>query len=185
MSFIIRNIEMNDIPKLLKFICGNISMECFLKSEAYIHHISGEGITKEVLEEETDQIIAYYTLKTDAVKIIDEEMHLIPRYIPCIEIARIAILSHWQNGSKGIHLGTHLVGQIIGFIKDIIAAQVGCRFITIHAIHDKVPWYKKEFAFEELEDGKYGDNEDTTYMCLDLLDESLLNEYAEYKKLTQ
>lgn len=184
MSFIIRNIEVTDMPQLSKFICGNISMEGFLKNEAYIHHISGEGITKVVLEEETDRIIAYYTLKSDAVKIIDEEMHLIPRYIPCIEIARIAVLSHWQNGSKDIHLGTHLVGQIIGFIKDVIASQVGCRFITIHAICEKVPWYKKEFAFEELEDAKYGDNEETTYMCLDLLDESLLDEYAEYKKCT-
>jgi len=182
MSLILRNIEMSDMSQLSSFVCGNISMDGFLKNEAYLHHVSGEGITKVVLEEETNQIIAYYTLKSDAVKIFDEEMHDIPRYIPCIEIARIAVLLHWQNGSREIHLGTSLLGQIIKFIKDNIALQIGCRFITVHAVRDKVSWYKKEFDFEELEDEKYGSNEETTYMCLDLLDRSLLDEYAEFKK---
>lgn len=50
-------------------------------------------------------------------------MHESPRYIPCIEVARIAVLSSWQDGKNGIHLGTDLMEHIITYVKEEIASH--------------------------------------------------------------
>ncbi len=118
MGFVIRNIELTDLPALKKFRCGNSSMDAFLKQEAYYQHILGEGITKIVITEDTEEVIGYYTIKADALKIDDPDMYEEPWSIPCVEISRLAIRSDWQGGIQGVHLGTHLLSQVIIFIKE-------------------------------------------------------------------
>ncbi|NLI90772.1 MAG: GNAT family N-acetyltransferase [Peptococcaceae bacterium] len=105
-----------------------------------------------------------------------------PKYIPSIEIARLAVSSSWQNGRKdNLHLGTELMKYIITFIKEEISSKVGCRFITLHALNDKVSWYSKEFCFESLADEKAENpDEETQYMCLDITDNAQREEYYEY-----
>lgn len=58
MSFIIENLLPKHYPQFKNF---NPSMEGFLVGEALMYHVTGEGTTKIVkVEEETDEIIAYY-----------------------------------------------------------------------------------------------------------------------------
>jgi len=156
-------------------------MEGFLFEEAYNHHINGEGITTIVTIEGSEEIIAYYTLKCDSIKIVDLEMYPEPRYIPCIEIARIAVKTDWQIGKKGIHLGTELMGLIITQIKENISSIVGCRFITLHAVLDRVEWYEERFNFvKRIDEKALAIDEGTVYMSLDITDDNVRKEYYEY-----
>jgi len=180
MEYIVRDIELGDIPSLRSFKCNNPSMENFLNQEAYKSHICGEGITKIVLKNE--EIIAYYTLKCDALRIEDPEMYTEPRYIPCVEISRLAVVSHWQRGQRDIHLGTHLMGEIITFVREEIASRVGCRFITLHALKDKVGWYQREFDFNIWNEEKPNPDDETVFMYLDIIDNDRVQEYSEFIK---
>ena len=91
MNLLIRNINISDINKLKKFHCGKNAMDLFLSKEAYINHIFGEGTTQLVVDEDENEVIAYFTLKCDMMVIDDKEMYSEPRYIPCIEISRLAV----------------------------------------------------------------------------------------------
>ena len=186
MNYKIESLNIKHLPQLNKFKCGNPSMEGFLFEEAYKHHVNGEGITKVVTVDNSKEIIAYFTLKCDALKIVEPEMHLFPRYIPCIEIARIAVKSNWQRGQKSIHLGTDLMGYIITLIKDDIGTKTGCRFITLHAVLDKVNWYEREFKFRKLADERAEiKDEETEYMSLDITDDDKKKELYEYTQRPQ
>jgi hypothetical protein len=177
----IRDIELADVALLKKFKCNHSAMEYFLINEAYPYHIIGEGITKVVVDDESNTIIAYYTLKCDSIKYIESEMQINPRYIPCIEISRIAVLKSWQNGIKGKHLGTELMEYIITFIKEEIASKVGCRYISLHAVLDKVKWYNERLKFEIGTDEREIE-EETVYMYLDIKDDDAIEKYTEHLK---
>lgn len=179
MKFLIRNIELSDEKQLKKFKCKNTSMEVFLAEEAYLYHVHGEGITKLVIDESSNEIVAYFTLKCDKMIVEDSEMYDEPRHIPCIELSRLAVASEWEGGRKGIHLGTELMNFIIYFICNNIAKHVGCRYITLHSVLDKVKWYQN-FGFqvltEDFDDGALK----TVYMFLDITDGEKIEEYRSY-----
>lgn len=178
MNLLIRNINISDINKLKKFHCGKNAMDLFLSKEAYINHIFGEGTTQLVVDEDENEVIAYFTLKCDMMVIDDKEMYSEPRYIPCIEISRLAVQLKWQNGNKGIHLGEYLLGYIIEFIKTNFYDRVGFRFITLHAVLDRVDWYKKfEFVSGIREQSVCDNFDDTIYMYLDVADKSRIDEF--------
>jgi hypothetical protein len=180
LNLLVRDIDFTDLPKLKKFKCCDGQMEHFLVKEAYYYHIIGEGVTKLVINSDTSEIIGYYTLKCDSIKIEDLEMREDSIYIPCIEISRIAVVANLQRGSAGIHIGTHLMGYIINSVTKNIASQTGCRFITLHAIKDKAQWYNRDFGFEQIEDEKSIGCGKTVYMCLDITDKTKVNEYIEF-----
>jgi hypothetical protein len=180
LKLLVRDINFTDLTKLKKFKCRDGMMEHFLIKEAYYYHINGEGITKLVVNPETGEIAGYYTLKCDAIKIEDLEMREDPIYVPCIEVSRIAVSTSLQSGSSGIHIGTHLMGYIIRNITNNIASQVGCRFITLHAIRDRTEWYSREFGFERIEDEKSDECGKTVYMCLDITDKAKVTEYINF-----
>jgi hypothetical protein len=182
LKLLVRDIEFSDLTKLKKFKCRDSLMEHFLVKEAYYYHIIGEGVTKLVVNSETTEMVGYYTLKCDAIKIEDLEMREEPIYIPCIEVSRIAVAANLQNGSAGVHIGTHLLGFIIRNIISDIASQVGCRFITLHSVKDRVEWYGKEFGFVEIEDEKSTENSKTVYMCLDITDKAKVTEFVDFVK---
>jgi len=176
----IRDIELSDLPKIKKFKCSDSKMDYFLIKEAYYYHVIGEGITKLVVDVENNEIVGYFTLKCDSMKVFDIEMSTEPEYIPCIELSRIAIANHWQNGVRGYHLGTHLMGHILNLIQTQISTVIGCKFITLHAAMDRVKWYNKRFSFIEVEDEKTIGKDDTVYMCLDITDKSKADEFSKF-----
>lgn len=164
-----RNLESNDLPQLKHFSCGNSSMDAFFRDEAYKYHVSGEGITKVVINEIDSTIIGYYTLKCWMFKVYDSEMYIEGyREIPCIELARLAVCTDLQHGNANIHIGTELVKDLILFIKNEIAIHVGCRLITGHAIRDKFKWYHDVFGFEASDEQELISESETVSMHLDL-----------------
>lgn len=166
-KIIIRDICTDDIKRLRLFSCGNKSMNAYIHREALLNHVLGEGITRVVLDENEEDIIAYFTLKCTSIKFEDPEMGHEEREIPCVEISRLAVCLGWQNGTNGFHLGTSLVGYIISTIKEEIASRVGCRWITIHAVQERINWYREQFNFDFIIDDapdEYG----TVSMFLDI-----------------
>ena len=177
-KIIIRDISIDDVSKLRLFNCGNDSMNTYIHREALLNHALGEGITRVVLDEKESAIIGYFTLKCTSIRIEEPGMSDEAREVPCIEISRLAVCESWQDGKNGFHLGTSLVGYIISTIKEDIASKVGCRWIIIHAVKEKVNWYQKDFAFEFIIDDtpdEYG----TVSMILDITDFEAYNEICD------
>jgi hypothetical protein len=166
-KIIIRDICSDDIDRLRLFSCGNESMNNYIHREALLNHVLGEGITRVVLDENGKDIIAYFTLKCTSIKFEDPEMGDEEREIPCVEISRLAVCLSWQNGTNGFHLGTSLVGYIISTIKEEIASRVGCRWITIHAVQERINWYREQFNFDYIIDDT-PDEFGTVSMFLDI-----------------
>lgn len=177
-KIVIRDICIDDVSKLRLFNCGNDSMNTYIHREALLNHALGEGITRVVLDENESDIIGYFTLKCTSIRIEDPGMSDEAREVPSIEISRLAVCESWQNGKNGFHLGTSLVGYIISTIKEDIASKVGCRWIIIHAVKEKVNWYQKDFDFEFFIDDtpdEYG----TVSMFLDITDFEAYNKICE------
>lgn len=178
-KIIIRDICIDDLPRLRLFNCGNDSMNAYIHREALLNHTLGEGITRVVLDKNESDIIGYFTLKCTSAKIDDPSMSDEKREVPSIEISRLAVCESWQNGIKnGFHLGTSLVGYIISTIKEEIASKVGCRLITIHAVKEKVKWYQEVFTFDFLTDDT-PDEFGTVSMFLDIIDIEEYNRICE------
>ncbi len=168
-KIIIRDVCIDDLPRLRLFNCGNDSMNAYIHREALLNHTLGEGITRVVLDKNESDIIGYFTLKCTSVRVEDPNISDEAREIPSIEISRLAVCESWQNGKNGFHLGTSLVGYIISTIQEEIASKVGCRYIIIHAVKEKVKWYQRDFAFDFITDDT-PDEYDTVSMFLDITD---------------
>jgi|GEM_PF-2927474 hypothetical protein len=166
-KIIIRDICTDDNDRLRLFNCGNESMNAYIHREALLNHVLGEGITRVVFDEDEENILGYFTLKCTSIIVEDPEMDDGKREIPCVEISRLAVCLSWQNGANGFHLGTSLVGYIIATIKEEIASRVGCRWITIHAVKEKVEWYREQFNFDYVIDDT-PDEYETVSMFLDI-----------------
>lgn len=164
----IKNLEESDLPRLRNFSCGNLSMDNFLQQEAYLYHTTGEGITRILINEDNNDILGYCTLRCGLWKIYDPTMYDDYREIPCIEVSRLAVHSFWQHQQQGTRLGFALMKYIILFIINNIATQVGCRFITLYSVPEKVNWYSDCFGFVVSNPDTDNPPDQTVPMHLDL-----------------
>lgn len=182
-SIRIREIRLSDKYKFRGFKCGNPTMDAYLKTQAYENHVYGDGSSQLVIYNNGDRerVIAYYTLKCDSIIFNADEPTMETKRKPCIEISRIAVVSDWQRGKKGINLGTHLIGYIIHYIQSEIAPKVGCKYITLYAVPEKIDWYSS-FGFEKFDEEADEDSDENIYMFLEITNEEKINEYKE--KLT-
>lgn len=174
-KIIIRNLEANDYKLVRHFSCGEHLMDSYLTKESYPSHLLGEGITKLVIKE--GHIVAYYTLKCSAIPIKDEEMYEDIRYIPCIELSRLAVSIELQRNG----FGTSLLGYIINEIR-VISEEIGCYAITLFTSNKYVKWYKKDFDFVIWNPEQSPDEDGLTFMYLKLCDNAKLEELREYQK---
>lgn len=147
------------------FDCGDEDLNDFLLNEATLYRNALLAITYVVEKKGTHEIMAYFSLANDKISISDfesktefnrfrkhkfvNEKRL--RSYPAIKIGRFGIAKVAQHKSIGTYL--------LEFIEDyfIINNKSGCRFVTVDAYVDAIPFYIRnnyQFLNNDDEDKK-------------------------------
>ena len=164
----------NNIVK--NFSCGDDDLDDFIlhRASAFQKHLL--SVSYAYVDDASGRILAYCSLANDKVAITDfkdrtefnrfrkkrgfpNEKRL--KSYPAVKLCRLGV----EKTVKGQQIGT----TILNYIKSmfVIENKTGCRFLTVDAYLDAVPFYEKNgFRFLTQED----DDPHTRLMYFDLLD---------------
>lgn len=143
------------------FDCNDEDLNDFLLNEASLYRNALLSVTYVVEDKTTGDVLAYFSLSNDKVSISDfesktefnrfrkhkfvNEKRL--RSYPAIKIGRLAVSKMAQH----LSIGTYL----LEFIEDyfMVDNKSGCRFVTVDAYVDAIPFYiKNNYQFLNNDD---------------------------------
>lgn len=167
----VRRLHVGDVVE--RFDCGDDDLNDFLLNESQQYRNALLSVTYVVEDKQTGEILAYFSLSNDKVSISDfdskTEFNRFRRHkfvnakrlrsYPAIKIGRLGISKSIQHQSVGTYL--------LEFIEDyfIIDNKSGCRFVTVDAYVDAIPFYiKNNYQFLNNDD----EDKHTRVMYFDL-----------------
>ncbi len=159
---------------MLSFDCGDADLNSFLIDDAKAYQRQLLSVT---YYEETDaETVLYFSLSNDKVsnfeytrKFWRKMKSLFPhskhrKDYPAVKIGRFAINHKWQHSG----IGSDLLNYIKLWMLD--GNKTGCRFITVDAYKEAVPFYLRNgFKFMEQEKTYKSHSSDTVSMYYDLM----------------
>lgn len=167
----VRRLNIGDVVSA--FDCHDEDLNDFILNEASLYRNALLSVTYVVEDKKSEEVLAYFSLSNDKISISDfesktefnrfrkhkfvNEKRL--RSYPAIKIGRLAIAKSAQNQSIGTYL--------LEFIEDyfIVDNKSGCRFVTVDAYVDAIPFYiKNNYQFLNNDD----EDKRTRVMYLDL-----------------
>lgn len=144
---IVRRLNIGD--RISKFDCNDEDLNDFILNEANLYRNALLSVTYVVEEKDSKDVLAYFSLSNDKISISDfdnktdfnrfrkhkfvNEKRL--RSYPAIKIGRLAISKTAQHQS----IGTYLLEFIESYF--MIDNKSGCRFVTVDAYVDAIPFY--------------------------------------------
>lgn len=156
---LVRRLNIGD--SISAFDCNDEDLNDFILNEACLYRNALLSVTYVVEDKTTHDILAYFSLANDKISISDfesktefnrfrkhkfvNEKRL--RSYPAIKTGRLAISKKAQHQSIGTYL--------LEFIEDyfIIDNKSGCRFVTVDAYVDAIPFYiKNNYQFLNNDD---------------------------------
>lgn len=168
----IRKLQPGDTVSV--FDCGDPDLNDFILEEAANYREALLAVTY-ILEDEEQNVLVYFSLANDRVSLSDFETKTefnrfrknrfvngkrIKSY-PAAKICRLAV----EKRAKGMHLGSYLVDFIKSyFVED---NKTGCRFLTVDAYAEAVPFYLRNEFVPLNDDDK---DESTRLLFFDLGD---------------
>lgn len=155
----VRRLDIGDSVSV--FDCYDEDLNDFILNEASLYRNALLSVTYVVEDKITDEVLAYFSLSNDKISISDFEnktdfnrfrKHKFTnqkrlRSYPAIKIGRLAIAKSAQRQSIGTYL--------LEFIEDffIVDNKSGCRFVTVDAYADAIPFYiKNNYLFLNNDD---------------------------------
>lgn len=156
---LVRRLNIGD--SVSEFDCNDEDLNDFILNEACLYRNALLSVTYVVENKETHDVLAYFSLANDKISISDFESktdfnrfrkHKFAnekrlRSYPAIKIGRLAISRKAQHQSIGTYL--------LEFIEDyfIIDNKSGCRFVTVDAYVNAIPFYiKNNYQFLNNDD---------------------------------
>lgn len=155
----VRRLDIGDTVSA--FDCQDEDLNDFILNEATLYRNALLSVTYVVEDRFSETVLAYFSLSNDKVSISDfesktefnrfrrqkfvNEKRL--RSYPAIKIGRLAIAKSAQHQSIGTYL--------LEFIEEyfIIDNKSGCRFVTVDAYVDAIPFYiKNNYQFLNNDD---------------------------------
>ncbi len=145
----VRRLNIGDSIEI--FDCHDEDLNDFILNEASFYRNALLSVTYVVEDKSSEEVLAYFSLSNDKISISDfesktefnrfrkhrfvNEKRL--RSYPAIKIGRLAIAKSVQHQSIGTYL--------LEFIEDyfIVDNKSGCRFVTVDAYVDAIPFYIK------------------------------------------
>ncbi len=135
--------------KILPFDCGDIDLNDFLINDACVYQDKLLAVT--YLVESAGRTVLYFCLSNDKITSIEYSngfwrkiKALFPhskhrRDYPAVKIGRLGVDSSYQN------TGENWGSMVLDYIKHwmITDNKTGCRFITVDAYRQAVPFYEK------------------------------------------
>ncbi len=163
---------------ILPFDCGDSDLNEFLLENAIQYQKELLAVTYYL---ETDnETVLFFSLSNDKITAIEHHKsfwrkirNLFPhskhrKDYPAVKIGRLAVNKKYQG--TGTKLGSHILDCIKYWM--ITENKTGCRFITVDAYRNSVPFYLKNgFSFMgKDEENRYkNENDDTIALYFDLM----------------
>ena len=148
--------EIDEKYKLEKFDCKTESINNYLKISALYDSKFKLAITKVILIDE--DIFGFYSLSITEFFNYEEDI----KYYG-LNLDYIAVDKNYQ--SKGI--GSKILEIVVAKSLEI-SNEIGCRYLVLDALNEKVSWYE-ERGFEKVGEVEEGKNI-TTRMVMDFAD---------------
>lgn len=157
--FRLRRLRLGD--KIQSFDCGDEDLNDFILNEAGLYREALLSVTYVLEDKGNNNVAAYFSLANDKISMSDFESKTEfnrfrkqkfvnekrIRSYPAIKIGRLAIDKSVQRQRIGEYL--------LEFIEDyfIIDNKSGCRFVTVDAYVDAIPFYiKNDYQFLNSDD---------------------------------
>jgi GNAT superfamily N-acetyltransferase len=149
-AYYIRRLKQDE--SIESFDCGDADLNDFILHESLLYRQALLAVSYVVESRQDNSVIsAYFSLANDRISLSDfdsktkfnrfrkhrfiNEKRL--KSYPAVKICRLGV--HTQ--AKGLHLGTFLIDFIKSYF--IIDNKTGCRFLTVDAYADAIPFYLK------------------------------------------
>ena len=163
--------------RVVSFNCGDADLNDFIINEAAPYRKALLAVTYVLEERNTKRVAAFFSLANDKVSLSDfenktefnrfrktrfvNEKRL--RSYPAAKLCRLGV----DESMKGLSIGSTLLRFIKSYF--VVDNKTGCRFLTVDAYADAVPFYLKN-GFVPLNDADKDD--DTRLLYFDLNDVS-------------
>lgn len=131
--------------QLLRFNCGETSLDEWLKRRALLNQNNGASRTFVVVDE-TQLVMGYYALAAGAVLHQDATRSIrqnMPDPIPVMVLARLAV----DIQAQGIQLGAGLLRDAVDRSLSV-AKNTGVRALLVHALHERAKQFYLYFGFQ-------------------------------------
>ena len=175
-SFQIRRLSKDE--HISDFNCGDADLNDFILNESQLYRKARLAVSYVIQKVDNKQVVGFFSLANDRVSISDFESKTefnkfrkkrfvnekrIKSY-PAVKICRLAI----DESAKGMSLGTF----ILDFIKTyfVVDNKTGCRFITVDAYSNAIPFYLKN-KFLPLSQDSDSDHTRLLFFDLDEIEE--------------
>ncbi|MED1471784.1 hypothetical protein [Bacillus salipaludis] len=120
--------------KLEEFDCGVEDYNTFLINDAEYYVENGISSVHLLIHNDTNDIIGYFALLTDAF-LLDKnektslELHIPFSSVPALKIGKLAT----SKNHKEYHYGCYLLWMALGFARELEELGIACRFLTVDA----------------------------------------------------
>lgn len=137
----IRIVHLTDEHNLESFCCGNNVIDDFLKNCAIEEQEN--KLSRTYLVCLHDNVTGFFTLATNSIEVLaidtGDGIEEFPESVyPAIDISKLAVAKKFQRKRIGEYTIRAAIGKILS-----ISEHVGCRYITLDSLKDKVGFYKK------------------------------------------
>lgn len=167
--------KLSDNEQVKSFDCGDADLNDFILNDAFLYRKEKLAVTYIYMNKDnSDDIAAFFCLANDRISLADFETK--SRYnrfsrrfanpkrlksYPAAKIGRLGV----SASMKGKEIGSTLIDFIKNFF--LVDNKTGCRFITVDAYSEAVPFYVKN-GFVPLNEDDI--NERTRLLYFDLKD---------------
>lgn len=163
--------KLNEDESVCRFDCGDDDLNDFILNDVRVYRFAKLAVTYVMCNKmDTNHVLAFCSLANDRVSMSDfensTEFNRFRRHqhfpqskrlksYPAVKLCRLAV----DNSAKGLSAGSSL----LDFVKTYFVSdnKTGCRFITVDAYIDAIPFYEKN-GFLPLN----SDDEDSQYTRL-------------------
>jgi GNAT superfamily N-acetyltransferase len=131
--------------RLDDFICGEASLDEWLKRRAMANQLSGASRTFVVKARDTC-VYGYYAMAAGAVSAqiaTGNVRRIMPDPIPVLVLARLAV----DHRAQGIQLGGALLRDAVNRAVNV-SQNTGVRALLVHALHERAKLFYQHYGFQ-------------------------------------
>jgi GNAT superfamily N-acetyltransferase len=128
-----------------EFLCGEASLDGWLKRRALAKQMSGATRTF-VVADQDDRVYGYYAMAAGAVAhqmATSGVRRNMPDPVPVMVLARLAV----DHRAQGVKLGAALLQDAVKRAVTV-SQNAGVRALLVHALHDRAKQFYEHYGFQ-------------------------------------
>ena len=166
----IKKLEKND--KISSFDCGDGDLNDFVLNNAALYKRERLAESYALKEKISNDIVAFFSLSNDKISVTDfDDKNKYNRFsrrfnnrkrlksYPAVKIGRLGV----SVDNKGKSIGSFIIDFVKAYF--VFNNKSGCRFITVDAYSDAIPFYQKN-GFVPINDADINDKTRLLYFDL-------------------